>query len=213
MKYTFVVAALAGLGSSKEIPKDPARAAELYDSGVMHERIMAEKEAEWSANSFSINAVEGPQWPELHFAQCKNGQAVPFRDQPTNFFRCNNVSGLATKHSLPWPLRRLTDEFRSTSTTSCLTLTLAPPLVEVAPHGAGCPMMVVNLLSSHKQMAQLSLKSPMLVNCDTLVACPRPRVPSPRFGGRSEDSNTISSLDQNRSNTTFKSLTSKNSLT
>ena len=84
--------AFAPLVASKEIPKDTARAAELYDTGVMHERIMAEKEAEWSANSFRLNAEDGPQYPELHFAQCKDGKSIPFRDQNTTFFRCNNVS-------------------------------------------------------------------------------------------------------------------------
>ena len=40
---TLLPALAATLVSSKEMPKDEVRAAELYDSGVMHEKIMAEK--------------------------------------------------------------------------------------------------------------------------------------------------------------------------
>lgn len=92
MRCVFAVSALVALASSKEMPKDPVRAAALYDSGVLHERIMAEKESGWKANSLTFNRMGGPQYPELHFAQCRDGKAVPFRDEKDNFYRCNNVS-------------------------------------------------------------------------------------------------------------------------
>lgn len=87
---------IATLG--KEIPKDPIRAAELYDSGIMHERIVHAKEAFWAADiakfqSSRVGALaDVDPWPELHFAQCKNGKAVPFRDEPNNYYRCNNIN-------------------------------------------------------------------------------------------------------------------------
>ena len=98
MKYAFAFSALAALVSSKEIPKDPARAAALYDSGLMHQKIMSEKEAVWASKAFkmNVNSAAGPQYPELHFAQCRDGKSIPFRDQPTNFYRCNNVSSQTT---------------------------------------------------------------------------------------------------------------------
>lgn len=63
----------------KEIPKDPKRAAEIYDSGYMHEHIMHEKEAFWEerdAARMSSFAAE-PPYMELHFAQCRDGKAIP----------------------------------------------------------------------------------------------------------------------------------------
>lgn len=98
MKYATAILALAAGSFAKEIPKDPERAAELYDSGVMHERIMADKNEQWDlqAQMGVLNALDGPQFPELPFAQCKNGLAAPFDPFQSNNastkFRCNNVS-------------------------------------------------------------------------------------------------------------------------
>jgi hypothetical protein len=98
MKYAAAFAALAAVAFAKEIPKDPERAAELYDSGVMHERIMADKNTQWDMQSRMgvLNALDGPQFPELPFAQCKDGLAAPldpFHSSNTSTkFRCNNVS-------------------------------------------------------------------------------------------------------------------------
>jgi len=102
MKYSLSIAALAALAVGKEIPKDEVRAAELYDNGVMHERIMAEKFKQWDRHAELRAAnVEESEYPELHFAQCRDGKAVPFRDQATFFFRCNNVN---LHHFLPHSL-------------------------------------------------------------------------------------------------------------
>lgn len=82
MKFaTTLFLGFAAVVLGKELPKDLTRAAELYDNGYMHEKIMTEKEAFWAArdeeqvtinaqNGFAADAVLDP-WPELHFAQCR----------------------------------------------------------------------------------------------------------------------------------------------
>jgi hypothetical protein len=91
MRYTIALLGLAAIAFAKEIPKDAKRAAELYDSGVMHQEIMSKKEKFWAKQS-RIGAFAAEKWPELHFAQCRDGKAVPFRDQATNFYRCKNMN-------------------------------------------------------------------------------------------------------------------------
>jgi hypothetical protein len=93
MKYAAAIVGLAGLAFAKEIPKDPERA-KMYDSGEVHDELMAMKYAVWDAqeNMGVMNSLAGEQYPELHFAQCREGKAIPFRDEPNNFYRCNNVS-------------------------------------------------------------------------------------------------------------------------
>ncbi len=91
MKYS--AAALLSLGAialSKEIPKNPTRALELYDSGLMHERIMSEKELFW-AQRRKAGIFTPKRWPELHYTQCRDGKATPFSDDEDTFYRCNNV--------------------------------------------------------------------------------------------------------------------------
>ncbi|PVH99519.1 hypothetical protein DM02DRAFT_711428 [Periconia macrospinosa] len=94
MKFYTAIAALAAAGSAKEIPRDAARHAELYESGVMHEKIMAAKAAQLSHDEQMgvMNAAEGPLYPELPFAQCKDGYATPFRGNTNIRFKCNNMN-------------------------------------------------------------------------------------------------------------------------
>lgn len=94
MRFSATLAGLVAAAVAKEIPKDPVRAAELYDSGIMHERIMAAKaeQLQLSKQLNVLSSAAGPTYPELPFAQCKNGQAIPFRGQNDTVFRCNNVS-------------------------------------------------------------------------------------------------------------------------
>jgi hypothetical protein len=98
MQYAFtaILGLAATFAGAKEIPKDLERA-KMYDSGEVHEQLMAMKYAVWDAQeSFGVmNSLAGEQYPELHFAQCKDGKAIPFRDEPNNFYRCNNVSNHA----------------------------------------------------------------------------------------------------------------------
>jgi hypothetical protein len=98
MRYSLTLTALAALAMGKEVPKNETRAAELYDNGLMHERIMSEKFRQWDQRaSMRIAQAEDP-YVELHFAQCRDGKAVPFRDQPNFFFRCKNMN---LHHFLP----------------------------------------------------------------------------------------------------------------
>jgi hypothetical protein len=101
MKYFVALLGFAAAALGKEIPKDPLRAEQLYDSGIMHERIMMEKETFWAAEIAAFEESRAGKlqrlaavdpYPELHFAQCKDGQARPFRDEPLNFYRCNNIN-------------------------------------------------------------------------------------------------------------------------
>jgi hypothetical protein len=100
MMYLAAIVGFAAVAFAKEIPRDPVRHAELYESGVMHERIMMMKEEHWAQNRIDgvFNTAAATYYEELHFAQCRDGKSIPFRDQPTKFFRCNNVS---------WPLALL----------------------------------------------------------------------------------------------------------
>lgn len=92
MKYSALTSALAAITLAKEMAKDMERA-KMYDSGEVHDQLMAMKHAVWDAASESgvMNSLAGEQYPELHFAQCRDGRAIPVRDQPNNFYRCNNV--------------------------------------------------------------------------------------------------------------------------
>jgi hypothetical protein len=94
MMYLAAIVGLAAVAFAKEIPRDPVRHAELYESGVMHERIMMMKEEHWAQNRIDgvFNTAAAAYYEELHFAQCRDGKSIPFRDQPNKFFRCNNVS-------------------------------------------------------------------------------------------------------------------------
>jgi hypothetical protein len=98
MKYAFALASLVALAAGKEIPKNKTRAAELYDNGVMHERIMAEKFKQWDQKASMRASKAEDELVELAFAQCRDGKAVPFRDQPNFFFRCKNMN---LHHFLP----------------------------------------------------------------------------------------------------------------
>lgn len=48
---TIGLAALAGVAHSKEVEKDAVKAAELYDSGVIHQRIMDNKHVRFAPTS------------------------------------------------------------------------------------------------------------------------------------------------------------------
>jgi hypothetical protein len=99
MVYLAAVIGFAAVVLAKEIPREPLRHAELYESGVMHERIMMLKEEHWAQNRIDgvFNTAAAAYYEELHFAQCRDGKSIPFRDQPDKFFRCNNVCYLAAR--------------------------------------------------------------------------------------------------------------------
>jgi hypothetical protein len=98
MRYSLAVTALAALAMGKETPKNETRAAELYDNGLMHEMIMEEKFKQWDRSAELRLASAAEPLAELHFAQCRDGKVVPFRDQPDFSFRCKNIN---LHHFLP----------------------------------------------------------------------------------------------------------------
>ncbi|KAL2206993.1 hypothetical protein CC79DRAFT_1398835 [Sarocladium strictum] len=98
MRYSLTITALAALAMGKEIPKNETRAAELYDNGLMHEMIMEEKFKQWDRSAELRLASAAEPLAELHFAQCRDGKVVPFRDQPDFSFRCKNIN---LHHFLP----------------------------------------------------------------------------------------------------------------
>ncbi|KAG7126399.1 hypothetical protein HYQ46_010483 [Verticillium longisporum] len=70
---TGVALTAASVSFAKELPKDEARAAELYDSGKMHETIMGKKKAFWKSEIDS-GMIDSSQWPQLNYT--KAGFAV-----------------------------------------------------------------------------------------------------------------------------------------
>jgi hypothetical protein len=100
MKKLAVLLGFAAAAMTREMPKDSSLAAELYDSGVMHQRIMERKAAKLAEqerlNVLNTAAEDAPYYQELPFALCRNGSAKPFNPNPVPrpddlVFRCNNV--------------------------------------------------------------------------------------------------------------------------
>ncbi|EOD44877.1 uncharacterized protein LTHEOB_12396 [Neofusicoccum parvum] len=87
---TIGLAALAGVASSKEMEKDMVKAAELYDSGVIHQRIMDNKHSWWDQQR-AAGAFESAQYPELSNVPCVDGLAVAIEGDANNTFKCNNL--------------------------------------------------------------------------------------------------------------------------
>ncbi|KAF2869358.1 hypothetical protein BDV95DRAFT_97764 [Massariosphaeria phaeospora] len=94
MKYSTAFVGLLATTFAKEMPKDEVRAAELYDSGVIHEQIMSKKVGKWEEEREMglMSAAASNPYLELPFAQCKNGKVQPFRDNATFTFNCNNIN-------------------------------------------------------------------------------------------------------------------------
>ncbi|ROT38943.1 hypothetical protein SODALDRAFT_276544 [Sodiomyces alkalinus F11] len=76
------------LGS--EMAVDEARAAELFDSGVRHEEIMAEKIAHWHAEE-EVGLMNSSHWPRLSYTKCVNGYAEAVPGDPLHKFKCRNI--------------------------------------------------------------------------------------------------------------------------
>lgn len=95
MKFYTAIAALAAAASAKEIPRDAKRHAELYETGLVHEKIMAAKAAQLQeSEEMGVMAAVtyGPTYDELGFGQCKDGWAQPIRADTVNRFKCNNIN-------------------------------------------------------------------------------------------------------------------------
>ncbi|KAF4907578.1 hypothetical protein CGCF415_v007331 [Colletotrichum fructicola] len=75
---------------ARELPKDEARAAEFYDSGVIHERLMAKKISHWEAEE-AVGLMNSSQWPRLGYTKCIDGYAEAIPDSPLHKFKCKNM--------------------------------------------------------------------------------------------------------------------------
>ncbi|ROT38384.1 hypothetical protein SODALDRAFT_277603 [Sodiomyces alkalinus F11] len=75
---------------AKELPKDEARAAELYDSGVRHHEIIEKKMAWWKAEE-EAGLLNSAAWPRLNYTKCVNGKAEAVPGDPLHTFRCKNI--------------------------------------------------------------------------------------------------------------------------
>ncbi|KAL2212056.1 hypothetical protein CC79DRAFT_1302335 [Sarocladium strictum] len=84
------LALLAAVASAKEMPVNEEKAARLYDSGKMHESIMARKKAEWKAAK-EAGIFDSEQYPELGYTPCINGWAEAIPGDKHNTFKCGNV--------------------------------------------------------------------------------------------------------------------------
>ncbi|KAK3689700.1 hypothetical protein B0T22DRAFT_423075 [Podospora appendiculata] len=97
LRPTAVIAAAAALcafASAKEMAVNMELKAELYDSGVRHEQIMALKEQIWS--EFEAQGVyESTQYrsfdKKTDFIPCKDGVASYVPGDPKYTFRCSNL--------------------------------------------------------------------------------------------------------------------------
>ncbi|KAF3349715.1 hypothetical protein VD0002_g6928 [Verticillium dahliae] len=89
---TLAGAALAATSAvmAKELPKNEELAAELYDSGVIHEQMMARKMAHWTAE-FEAGLLQSSKWPRLNYTKCVNGYAEAIKGDPLHKFKCKNI--------------------------------------------------------------------------------------------------------------------------
>ncbi|EXF75539.1 hypothetical protein CFIO01_06275 [Colletotrichum fioriniae PJ7] len=87
---TRAVALTAVIVHGRELPKDEARAAELYDSGIIHDRLMSAKIAHWEAEE-AVGLMNSSQWPRLGYTKCVDGYAEALPDSPLHNFRCKNM--------------------------------------------------------------------------------------------------------------------------
>ena len=93
MRYNTIAGAVitaASAVSGKELPKETALAAELYDNGKLHEQIMGEKMDFWQAEA-AAGLLNSSQWPRLSYTKCVNGKAEAVKGDPLPTFNCKNI--------------------------------------------------------------------------------------------------------------------------
>ncbi|KAF2668064.1 hypothetical protein BT63DRAFT_433676 [Microthyrium microscopicum] len=75
----------------KELAKDEKSGAELYDSGIMMDRIMMRKQEHW-AEQKEMGRYEAAKYPDIdNLVQCKDGRAVALPNEPLYSFLCGNI--------------------------------------------------------------------------------------------------------------------------
>ncbi|CAG8956885.1 hypothetical protein HYFRA_00012340 [Hymenoscyphus fraxineus] len=93
MRFVYTLGALALTASTvfgKEIPKDEVVGAELYDSGIKHQRIRNAKLAHWRAEK-AAGRMASSQYPKLGYTPCVNGIAEAIPGDAAHTFRCKNT--------------------------------------------------------------------------------------------------------------------------
>ncbi|CAG9957107.1 unnamed protein product [Clonostachys rosea f. rosea IK726] len=85
-----IISAANGPAMAKELPVDEARAARLYDSGVIHQELISKKIAHWEAE-MEAGLMAGDQFPRLNATKCVNGIAEAISGDPLHTFKCKNM--------------------------------------------------------------------------------------------------------------------------
>ena len=83
-------AALTAAVMAKEMPKDTARAAALYDSGKFHEWNMQRKIDMTNAQA-EAGMLNSSVWPRLGYTKCEDGVAQAVPGDPLHGFKCKNI--------------------------------------------------------------------------------------------------------------------------
>ncbi|KAL8364938.1 hypothetical protein RB595_003973 [Gaeumannomyces hyphopodioides] len=81
---------LASVAMGKEKPVDEEMAAEFYDSGVIHEEIMAHKMELWNREQ-AQGLMDSERYPELGFTPCVNGWIEAIPGDRNNTFKCSQM--------------------------------------------------------------------------------------------------------------------------
>jgi hypothetical protein len=86
-----VLSAAVAPSMAREMPVDELKAAKLYDSGLIHQQLIAKKIAHWEAEQ-AAGLMNATSWPRLNPTKCVNGVAEAIKGDPLHTFRCKNVS-------------------------------------------------------------------------------------------------------------------------
>lgn len=98
MKSKFVTGLVAGIACSsaaaKELPPDDVKGAELYETGIMMDRVMSLKLEVWEARD-ALGTYNSSNYPSRSFADgpvaCVNGLAEVVPGDADQTFRCSNI--------------------------------------------------------------------------------------------------------------------------
>ncbi|KAK1623511.1 hypothetical protein BDP81DRAFT_503096 [Colletotrichum phormii] len=82
--------ACATIVLAKELPKNEEVAAALYDSNIMHEKLMSAKITQWEAE-LEAGLMNSSSWPRLNYTKCVDGVAEAIPGDPLHKFRCKNI--------------------------------------------------------------------------------------------------------------------------
>lgn len=81
---------LPGAAVAQEKEVRPHIALEQYESGEVHNRLMAKKKTSWDSQR-AAGRLESSQYPELGYTACTDGIAEAIPGDKNNTFRCNNA--------------------------------------------------------------------------------------------------------------------------